>query len=89
VVAVRIEADAGHRQDAEALLLQRGNQTGVDERGLAGSRRRVQQDDALGDQQVEEVEHLTVPAVELLALPERSRAHEGVVGLPGAPPGVI
>ena len=61
------------RQHLESLGLELGHQPGGDQRGLAGARRGVEQHDALGDQQVEQIGGLPVAPVEGVASAEGLR----------------
>ena len=87
----RGQADAGDREDGEALGAQARDQAGVQEGALAGAGGGVQEDDALGDDEVDEVGELAVAGVEPLAGREgawtdvrvgvRTRTHDQTSGL--------
>ncbi len=63
----RFLVDADHRQDVEPLSLHLRDQPCLEERRFSGARRRVKQDNALGDQQVEQIAQFMVSPVKLLA----------------------
>ena len=55
------------REHGEGMFRQLGTQPGLEQRTLPGTGRRVQQHDALGDQEVGELTDLVCPAVQVLA----------------------
>ena len=85
----RLEPDAHDRPDRKARRLQPRDQPGLQQRALAGPRRRVEQHDALGEHPVVQPRHLAVAAVQRLARAERPRPDVGVSSgaHPPLPPG--
>lgn len=88
----RWHAKAHDRPDREPLGAQPRQQPGLQQRALARVRRRVEQHDALREQQVEQARQLAVTPVQPLAGPQRARPDVRVVAPPRAhvadlPPG--
>lgn len=79
---VIVKRDAGacanYRLNREAFLLHGGRECGVEEGTLACAGRGVQKDDALGDEEIDEVAEFAAAAVELLARQEGPRADVGM-----------
>ncbi len=74
----RLLVDADDRQDMEANFAQARDESGVDQRGFAGAGGRVEQNDALSDEQVEQILQLVIAAVEGLTGFEGAWANVGI-----------
>src|SRR5581483_3501651 len=80
-VGGRLAIQANGRQDAKLLLAEPVLQHRLDQRGLAGPRRRMQEHDSLRDKRFEQLPRLAVAPVETIPATKRPGADIRIAGV--------